>query len=742
MNRIILLLIFSIAGGHSFALDDTLHVPLMRQSFHDKIIAEQRQLDKADGKQDNHLTISANEEINLHVTDAVFRKTEGLRKWVEDNNELNSNNEKVRYLRYIENMLKYFRIAWRQRAINPTAFPALRDNFEKMLKANLEGKSILPFIQSASYEIARINSDVFSDNVDYKAAINIIYLKYCALHPDKIMATIRPFVNESFADSLVLLATQRNPVQLYSYAQSIKSPEGKLIHRNTSEMVQAVAKLSQTPNALFYFPFLDDLLSGKKSIDSIKKYVGDGDNGYDSVGYFKLLVKTEIEYYKRMAPPVRDTPIAMFGVNGLREMLKSKALQHFITPINELHNQNNLAIRMRAIDPLSPEELYFMMVMGENDIYTSSYKHSFNRMLQRMGTTARTDSLLMNVHFDFFKKFIKMAANYNKLDTFLKSMPVAKSEILMKAFVAKLDETGNLEDAVDVADAYSSITDKKLLNTILEYVKTNEQASIRSFNNKGRIIYSLLKTIFLSADSTQKIDLTEAIGIPSIYEVNTDILKDQKGRIVQQVFFYGDEDGKMFFSQFKNSFSAKDWKLTMKKEWVEIKSLKSEVWIFANLPFDYDANLDDSAQAHLAVYLETQEMKPSIAVHRGHSYWLPGTINRMPEDAKIIVLGSCGGYKNLNQILDLCPDAHIISTKEIGKGDINKPILNYLNQAFVTGGNLQWKPMWASLTTLFEKDPNKEVRDSWDDYIPPYKNLGAIFIKAYHKQAEASTVNN
>ncbi len=264
MNRIILLLIFSITGLHSFAFDDTLHVPLMRQSFHDKIIAEQRQLDKVDGKQDNHLTINSNEEINLHVTDAVFRKTEALRKWVEDNNELNSNNEKVRYLRYIENMLKYFRIAWRQRAINPTAFPALRDNFEKMLIANLQGKSLLPYIQSSSYEIAKINADVFSDNPDYKAATNIIYLKYCALHPDKIMASIRPFVNEPFADSLVLLATQRNPVQLYSYAQSIKSPEGKLIHRNTNEMVQAVAKLSQTPNALFYFPFL----LKKKEFDS------------------------------------------------------------------------------------------------------------------------------------------------------------------------------------------------------------------------------------------------------------------------------------------------------------------------------------------------------------------------------------------------------------------------------------------------------------------------------------------
>jgi chaperonin cofactor prefoldin len=46
--------------------------------------------------------------------------------------------------------------------------------------------------------------------------------------------------------------------------------------------------------------------------------------------------------------------------------------------------------------------------------------------------------------------------------------------------------------------------------------------------------------------------------------------------------------------------------------------------------------------------------------------------------------------------------------------------------------------MWKSLGMLFEKDSNAEVRESWEDYIPPYKNLGAIFIKAYHKKIETS----
>ena len=109
----------------------------------------------------------------------------------------------------------------------------------------------------------------------------------------------------------------------------------------------------------------------------------------------------------------------------------------------------------------------------------------------------------------------------------------------------------------------------------------------------------------------------------------------------------------------------------------------------------------------------------------------------MSNTAKVILLGSCGGYKNLNHILEICPEAHIISTKEIGKGDINRPIINYINQTLAAGKPLVWKTMWASLTKIFYADPDKAIRESWDDYIPPYRNLGAIFIKAYNKQMEA-----
>lgn len=734
INLLLFILLFLSVSAR--AAVDTVKVPLQRQLFHDRINEEQLQLDKIDGKADGQIRATHAVDINQIIADVMLRKVNDLQDKVELNEKLISNNQKIRYLSYIESLVRGYRHGVRNKELNPAYAPMLLENFEKIMQANIDSQSMAPFIQEVPYALGRINAEIFSENKGYADSKKILYQKFCVIHPDKILQTIEPYINEPFADSLIVISCKFNPTSIYSVAQAAESKLGMLVHRNKNPLVVAVVELSKTPNALFYFPFLDDLLKGRKTVESIKKYVGDGETGYDSVGYFKLLVQTEIEYFKRMVSPAKDTPIALFGPNGLREVLRTKAIQHFVTPINTLHDLTNINQRMRSIDSLSAVDIYFMMVMSESEIYTSSYKHSFFRMLQRLGAEPRTDSLLLSVHFDFFKKFIKMAANYNKLDTFLKFMPKQSSETLMRGFIANLDNTGNLEDAVDVADSYSSINDPVLQSTILGYVIENEKKALQNNNSRGKTIYSLLKSIFLSADSTNKIDLTSVLGIPSIYEIENKDIRDDSGRIVQQVYWYGDDDGKKFFPAFINSFSPKEWIISPGKEWYEIRSRKGNVWVFANRPLDNDANLDDSAQVHLNNYLAENNMLPSVVVHRGHSYWLPRTIKRMAGNARIVVLGSCGGYKNLNDIIDVNPDAHIISTKEIGTGDINRPILNYLNQTFESGNKLVWKTMWASLTRLFANDPSRAVRESWEDYIPPYKNLGAIFLKGYNNMIQ------
>ncbi len=737
MKKYLLSCIILISFTPVFATQDSVIIPIYRQLFHDKIDYEQKLIDQLDGRSNGLVTLSQKPEINQAITSLMTKKINALQNFVEQNKKLSTNNQKIKYLSYIETLLKKFRYSYRAKEFQPDLTPQLVETFEKIMKDDIDSLSMAAEIEKVPYTTGKILTEIFTENTGYTASKKIMYLKYSILNPDKILQTIEPYVNEPFADSLIIISCFLNPIAVYNIAQAPGSKIGMLIHRNKNPLVKTIAVLSKTPNALLYFPFLDDIIKGNKTIENIKRDIGYGKVGYDSIGYFKLLVQTEIEYFKRMSGPAKDTPMAMFGPNGLREKLKEKAIQHFVTPINELHDLSNINLRMRSIDSLSAIDLYFMMVMSENDIYTSSFKHSYARFLQRLGKEPRTDSLLQHVHFDFFKKFIKMTANFNKLDNFLSYMPQSSSEALMREFIANLDNTGNLEDAIDVADSYNSITNKKLQTTILGYVISNEKNCIEKNNTRGKTIYGLLKTIFLSADSTNNIDLTSLLGIPSIYEIENKQIRDDSGKIIQQVYWYGDKDGKAFFPAFIKSFSPKEWTINFNSEWYEIKSKKGNVWIYANRPLDNDANLDDSAQVHLNNYLAKNHLEPAVVVHRGHSYWLPRTINRMAGAAKIVVLGSCGGFKNLNDIIKVNPEAHIIATKEIGAGDINRPILNYLNQTFESGKTLVWKDMWASLTKLFATDANSSIKDSWENYIPPYKNLGAIFLKGYNNMANA-----
>src|SRR5450432_4804801 len=96
--------LFGLAG-------DTTNTPLNRQVFHDKIKAEQKRADRADGRLDGLIKVSTNPEINLQVTDAIFRKVNVMRNDIEINTQLATNNDKIRYLRFLEDLINDFIIA-------------------------------------------------------------------------------------------------------------------------------------------------------------------------------------------------------------------------------------------------------------------------------------------------------------------------------------------------------------------------------------------------------------------------------------------------------------------------------------------------------------------------------------------------------------------------------------------------------------------------------------------------------
>jgi hypothetical protein len=695
--------------------------PKNRELFHDYINTEQKNILRSDGKDDNQFTPTTSDDINFLVTQSLTGKVDWLQCKIEKDSTLNPQN-KIRYLRGIENVLKFFNNNNRSKKVNPVLLPDIINAYEKCMQNDKEGKSIEPVINALPYEaalsIANADRVTFEKNAGFKPGQDVVVLKYCQLHPEQIFLVLKENPGVPFADSLIRTIAKKYPKQLYDYAQA--NNRLGLIIRNIKDdvFISAIVRMARSKNGQQYFPFLDNIVKGKISIeqiDSIQK---------DSVQYYKLLVKTQIEYTERMMN--RDTA---FAYKDLTAKLEKKAKDDFVTTINGLHTERD-DVRFRCIQPLGAEDLYYLAVLTDGLIYTSSYtKGVYPLMMKKIN--GRGDSLLMSLHFDHYRKFISQAAAYNTLGDFLSSFPShTDADDLMRAFVGKLEKADGLEDGVDVADSYASIVEtmKPRAVEMLKNVQANYERNVLENNPRGIAIYNILYKLFLSADSTTNTDLTKELGIPPVYTVPYSSLTNANGDVVLQVFFYGDKDGQIIFPGFLNMFSGANWKIDRSNaQWVVIRSTNGKpVHIYANKPLPEETGQDEKAQKALGAYLAEKKLNPSVTIHRGHSYFANTTIDYMAPSSRIVFMGSCGGFHLIDAILKKSPDAHIIASKQIGKTAINKPFFSLLTEKLRNGNDIEWLSFWAS----FKSAANV---DGFEDYIPPYKNLGAIFIKAYTK---------
>jgi hypothetical protein len=703
-----------------------------RMLWHENIDKQQKRLLNPEGS----VKFAISESNKTTISDALVKGVDRLQQKIEFDSTL-TGQSKTKYLRTLELMVKGYADKFNKKDFTPAISTALVNAFDECMELDKKGKSIEPVIQENEYGVGKILIETFiypPENPGLRPSQVTVLLKYLFRYPDEILPELRKIPYLPYADSLIKIAADRDIRKLYDYAAS-RNALGTRIRNHPDELVRTVSQMANSKSGQLYFPFLDNVLKGRITIADIDK-VKEND-----VQYYRLMVNTRVDYARRLLPPTRDTA---FEMRSLTDMMARKAKDYFIREINALHANENENVRFKRLEGLTPQELYYLIVLGEDEIYTSSYLNVYKRIFQRMAVP-RADSLLMSVNGDYFRKFIKMAAGYNTLNDFMSKMGKGNDSTLIKAFVIGLERSkdkGNLEDAVDVADSYSSIMDKNpaIARYILDEVRTSYANNVRHNNKKGMVIYNLLQVLFESADTTRKVDLSSKLGIPPVYSVDYKSLTDSSGKVVQQVFFYGDDDkdGQNSYINFMAMFQGKpEWKITENPshQWVTITSTRGKpVAIFANKPLYGENDPDAAAQQALIDYLNDKDLHPTVVIHRGHSYHLASTLKNLPSSAHIVVLGSCGGYNNLNEVLNVSADAHIISSKQVGTKTVNEPIIQAINSSLVAGRNIDWISMWKDLGGRFRNDA--AAKEKFDDYIPPYKNLGAIFIKAYRKQME------
>lgn len=692
-----------------FETDSLLYpVPVNRALFYDKVQAQINAADLKDGAIDTIIELE-DTVISRKLTAALLFKAPQILIHIENMDAQHA--EKIRYYKILEARMRQWN-SLRTTRDNAGYIQRSAENFDGLLRA-IQENSITDFVAANKNIVTLDNAALLNAYPLLKATV---YEAVGNAQPEMMIRRLPEFAGEPYADPVISAAAVVAPDVVLNYALSTGSLR-KAVKRNKDPYVQtiiAIAEQSKAPQKAILF--LDDIYEQRRTIAETDKITQDPHQ------YFKALVLLKLSHTSKAERMLDDE----INYRGLQ----------FVRVANELH-ESPAPVRFRDLMDFSAEELYFMMTGSQDEIYTSSFIWMFDRMMEEMKPLSG-DAFLEKVHKDRFRTFLRMAAGYNEISKFLHSMEEPQQNELMKAFVSGLENgpIDDLEDAVDVADAFGSINDAKLAAFLKEEIRAQYEQRI---NAKGTAVYNLLYTIFNNSATSEELSGQLGDMIPPITYVPQTALKDKEGRIVQQVFFYGDKDGMGAFNGYLNLFRNASWKIERGKYWATVTSTGDvPVVIYVNVPLPEKAEENDVfAQTKLQDYLDEHDLHPSVVIHRGHSYYLPTTLEHLTPSAKIVILGSCGGYHNLSKVLNAAPDAHIISSKQVGAYRVNTPIIHAVNKALLSGKDVNWIEIWNELSGYFASQ-GAVTNELFSDYVPPFKNLGAIFIKAYRKQMESN----
>ena len=421
---------------------------------------------------------------------------------------------------------------------------------------------------------------------------------------------------------------------------------------------------------------------------------------------------------------------------GEHHALANALAEEASTLVLELNNlfEQPAAIRFRAVEHLATRELYLLLTSGEAEMFTSSYRGVFDRLLARMRQEDLTgDQLLTAVHHLHFRVFIKAAAVFNRLSMFLATIPspVARWSLLTRCLSDLEQATDVTVQAVTAAEILSAPLDRDSLRLIRDTLRSEYTRTAMAHNQQGRILYGLLIAALVQrhgSDVTDAALMTIAArylpALPDLTGIPISTLF-HNGVSIHRYFFYNDDDGKLSFFNFMAHYRHDPaWHIEDHGSFVHLRSQGQgrQIEIYANMFIDDDQGITDIDQV-----LRARQITPSVIVHRGHSPHVDRTLEKLPATAALVYLGNCGGHTLLDTVLRLAPQAHILTTKGIGTITINDPLLKALNSSLLRGKEMTWQGFWQRLEATLGRNPR------FMDYVPPDKNASVVFLRAYHR---------
>jgi len=503
-------------------------------------------------------------------------------------------------------------------------------------------------------------------------------------------------------DELLIKAIEKNPVSAlnnaYSYMHilnvSSEEKEELLTKAMKADPEEALVSASKY---ISYIP--EDKQQGFLD-QAAKAYIG-------NLGGIMMISE---EVMNALSPEMREK---------LQEMddLKDGSLRIGET-LNSLHNESD-EVRFETLKDMSAADMYTLMIFGRAELYTSSYLGTFERFMDKF--EAEGHASLFDVIDPAYESspviFLEQAAQFGTLDRALTAMPADKWDDVIEQFASRI-ENGKLSSTAAFAEIVHKMPNAEIKEKLEEFLKEKYETSPPG-NVKDT--YGVIISYYnqLSGEEVIPSGDAERYEFSPMDELSKEEVFGDDNIHRQLVVFSEDDDAKSSFENFKKRYENNDkYNFEDKGGYLKITSKEGNLEIYANKPGQSPDLIVDAVVGKKDA--DVKDANFDSVIHRGHSYNLGNTLPYISPNNKYVFLGSCGGFSNLDEVLDRAPNAQVISTKQTGTMWVNDPALYHINETIRKGGPVEWNKEQVYVDGL------ADVRR--EHYVLPHNNI-ALAIK-------------
>jgi hypothetical protein len=593
------------------------------------------------------------------------------------------------------------------RFISPLRIPSVNDYFLQTL-AKYKKQPLFNLYREIGITQSTILESAF-DGTKLGDSIHVIVsIREMLNNPYFISTRLADPRYHSYRDTLLYYLANTAPDILTEKLAKNDTLYTTLVKNTDNNTVKAVTAIQKDVYYEKVLPFGLAILENRFTADSIRKLT------LTPSSYYRAFIDETLKLHSNP-----DRQVKTFLERPVTELNKTLATKFYIDEINMLHESPD-NVRFKILENLSPRELYFLLVGGTGQLYTSSFLHLYKKF---MAATEKEglEQFLTSIDNYQFGQFVTNVSVYGLVDDLVEHLQPEKFAALMgihfrKVLSTQLTDNEVMLNAMTISEILYDIKRQPVVQRIL-------LAQVAAFEKSKSQYDIMLQRMFTGFKSILQ-NKTDYTTNP-IYDVLPVKRLQKNNQMLQVHFFYDDEDGT---SSYESSLAAYDKKLWEKKDmgnYIVLNSLVgNSMRVYMNKPMTKQGS--DTSQDEMLRDIKNEGHEITSFIHRGHSYHLFQSLRKITPSAEFVFLGSCGGYNEALTVFQMNPDVNMIVTRNIGSKLINDPLLQRVNTDLVNDKDISWDAVWADFDAKFT---SKQTKDLFSSYIPPNRFIGVKFIR-------------